>query len=171
MRTTREKTGTGQRHVDDGRVFWLGLGAMPLAYAVVVAAAGTMKRVRRTRSERAVSPEAELRARIQAAEEASTMGSPHHLDAATARAIEAATIAGCKLNVRGLTTSAVARALRDAGADDGDATEIESILRACDAARFSAGSSADDGAANEARERWERARRAIDRLTGLAWRT
>jgi hypothetical protein len=156
--------------LDDAPVFWLGLGAMPLAYAVVVAASGALKRLRRTRSERAVSPEADLRARVRAAEEASSKGDPRDLDAATARAIEAATIAGCKLNVRGLTTSDVARALRDAGANDGDASEIEAILRACDAARFSAGPG-DDGAATEARERWGRARRAIDRLTGLAWRT
>jgi hypothetical protein len=170
-RTTRERAGTGRRHFDDTPPFWLGLGAMPLSYALAVAAAGTMRRIRRARSEQAVSPEAELRARVRAAEEASSKGDPRGLDAATARAIEAATIAGCKLNVRGLTTSAVARALRDAGADDGDATEIEAILRACDAARFSAGPSGDDGATSEARERWGRARRAIDRLTGLAWRT
>jgi hypothetical protein len=168
VRTTRERASAERRHFDDAPTFWLGLGAMPLAYAVVVAATGAVKRVRRARSARAVSPEAELRARVRAAEEASSNGDPRNLDAATARAIEAATIAGCKLNVRGLTTSNVGRALRDAGANEGDATEIEEILRACDAARFSAADAGDEREASEARARWGRARRAIDRLTGPA---
>jgi hypothetical protein len=170
-RPLREKAGHARRHFDDAPSFWLGLGAMPFAYAVVVAAAGTAKRIRRTRSERALSPEADLRARVRVAEEASSKGDPRALDAATARALEAATIAGCKLNVRGLTTSAVGQALREAGAADGDASEVESILRDCDAARFSAAGAGDDAEANHARERWERARQAIERLTGLAWRT
>jgi hypothetical protein len=168
-RAALEGAKAGRRHLDDSPMYWVSLGAMPLAYVVVLAAATAVKRVRRTRAEREESPEAALRARIRAAEEASSKGDPRDLDAATARAIEAATVAGCKLNVRGLTTSEVARALRNAGADDGSASEIEAILRACDAARFSAGDGAAD--AKEANVRWERARKAIERLTGLAWRT
>jgi hypothetical protein len=166
MRKDRERLAGERRHVDDPPAFWFGLGAMPLAYGVVVAAAGTVKRVRRKRAERGTSPEAELRARVRAAEEALAKGDSHGIDAATARALEAATIAGCKLNVRGLATSEVARALREAGAGEEDASEVEAILRACDAARFSAG---DPSEAREAGERWGRARRTIDRLAGRSW--
>ena len=83
-------------------------------------------------------PKTELRARVLAAEEASSKGDAGALDAATARALEAATIAGCEVNVRGLATSDVAQALGGAGVAESDACEVESILRACDAARFSA---------------------------------
>ncbi len=147
VRTARERIAGEHRHLDDAPAFWLGLGAMPLSYGVVVAAAGTVRRVRRRRSERGMSPEAELRARVRAAEDAVASGDPRAIDAATARALEAATVAGRKLNVRrGSRTSDVARALRERGADEADATEVEAILRACDAARFSAGGAGADGA-------------------------
>ncbi len=145
---------------------------MPLAYGVVVAAAGTAKRARQRRSARGASPEAELRTRVRAAEDAATAGDPHALDAATARALQAATIVGRKLNVRALATSKVASALREAGAEETDATEVEAILLACDAARFSSsgpGSAGDSAETNEAIERWRRARQAIDRLAGRSW--
>jgi hypothetical protein len=171
VRVEREKVAAEHRHFDDAPAFWLGLGAMPLTYAVVVGASGTAKRLRRKRAERGASPAAELRSRVRVAEAAAQTGDARALDAATARAIEAATIAGCKLNVRGLATSDVARALRDAGTEEGDATEIESILRACDAARFSASAEGGGDEAREANERWQRARRAIDRLAGPTWRT
>ena len=164
VRTEREKVAAGRRHLDDVPAFWISLGAMPIAYVVVVAAAGAINGARRRRAERGTSPEADLRARIRLADQAATGGDAHALDAATARALEAATIAGPKVNVRGLATSDVARALADAGATDEDAREVESILRACDAARFSA--DASDGAAEEAQQRWRRARHTIDRLAG-----
>jgi hypothetical protein len=166
MRKTREPSAGPRRHFDDAPAFWFGLGAMPLAYGVAVSVATTVKRFRRKRAARGASPAAELRARVRAAEEALVKGDSRGIDAATARALEAATIAGWKLNVRGLATSDVARALREAGAEDEDASEVEAILRACDAARFSAGE-ADE--ATEASERWGRARRAIDRLAGRSW--
>jgi hypothetical protein len=171
-RTTRERAAGAHRHIDDAPAFWLGLGAMPLAYGVAVAAAGTAKRVRRKRAERGASPAAELRARVRAAEEALAKGDSRGIDAATARALEAATIAGCKLNVRGLATSDVARALREAGAGEEEASEVEAILRACDAARFSAGGAAaasEVSEASEASARWGRARRTIDRIAGRTW--
>ncbi len=42
LRKEREKVTAERRHLDDAPAFWVGLGAMPFAYAVVVAAAGTV---------------------------------------------------------------------------------------------------------------------------------
>jgi hypothetical protein len=171
VRTTREPVAGERRHLDDAPSFWFGLGAMPLAYGVVVAAAGTARRAREKRAQRGASPEAELRSRVRAADEAASSGDSRALDAATARALEAATIVGCNLNVRGLATSNVAAALREAGTGEADASEIEGILLACDAARFSSAAGGETGGASEAIERWTRGRRAIERIAGRTWQS
>jgi hypothetical protein len=121
--------------------------------------------VREKRAARGTSPRAELRARLTAADKASAAGNAHDLDAATVRAIEAATIAGCRVNVRGIATSSVSSALAAAGVSEETARTLEELLRACEAARFSAG--ADDGqAAAAAQSRWAEARRAIEQVAG-----
>jgi hypothetical protein len=165
VRTTREPAAAPRRHLDDTPAYWLGLGGMPLAYGLVVTAAGAMRRVREKRAARSASPKTEMQARVAAADAAASTGDSGAIDAATAHAIEAATIACAGVNVRGLATSDVARALRDAGVAEDDGREIESVLLACEAARFSA---SDARGTDEARERWGRARRAIDRLAGRA---
>ena len=165
VRGTREPIAATREHLDDAPAFWLSLGGMPLAYGFVVAAAGAARRVREKRAAHGASPKTEMLARIVAAEAAARTEDASAIDAATARAIQAAAIAGRGVNVRGLATSDVARALREAGVADEDARELESVLLACEAARFSA---SDTSGASEARERWQRARRAIDRLAGHA---
>lgn len=165
VHASREPAAQTRRHLDDAPAFWLGLGGMPLAYGFVVTAAGAARRVREKRVARGASPKTEMLARIAAAETATHADDAGAMDAATARAIEAAVIACNGINVRGVATSDVARALRDAGVAEADGRELESVLLACEAARFSA---AEGSAASEARERWSRAQRAIDRLAGRA---
>ncbi len=165
VRAAREPVATAQKHLDDTPAFWLSLGGMPLAYGFVVMAAGAARRVREKRAAHGASPKTEMQARIAAAEAAARTEDASAIDAATARAIQAAAIAGKQINVRGLATSDIARALKEAGVTEDDARELESVLLACEAARFSA---SETSGADEARQRWERARRAIDRLAGRA---
>ncbi len=164
VRTALENSRTEHRYLDDAPAFWLTLGAMPLAYAVVVAAAGTARRVRQTRAAQGASPHTELRRRVQAAEEAARGTDERAIDAATARALAAATIAGRGVNVRGLTAGEVSKALIAGGASEADAAEVESILAECEAGRFSGGAQAESGGG--ARERWARARKVVERLAG-----
>ncbi len=63
VRTAREKVGGERRHFDDAPAFWLGLGAMPLCYAVVVAASSTARRVREKRAAKGASPRGRSSAR------------------------------------------------------------------------------------------------------------
>jgi hypothetical protein len=153
-----------RHHLDDAASFWLALGAMPVSYVVVVAGAAAAKRGRERRAAKGKSPREEMKARVAAADDASARGDAGAIDAATARALEAACIAGREVNVRALATSDVARALDAAGVAAEVAREVEELLRACEAARFSA--SGDDP--TEARGRWTRARGVIDRLAGAA---
>jgi hypothetical protein len=101
---------------------------------------------------------------VAAAESAVAGADARAIDDATARALEGATIAGCGVNVRGLRASNVASALVAAGVDAESANLVESLLMACEAARFSAASTDDAG--SEARERWQRARAVIGSLAG-----
>jgi hypothetical protein len=79
------------------------------------------------------------------------------VDAATARALEAASVAHAGVNVRGAIGAEVAERLTGAGVAADVASTVADLLRECEAARFS-----PDGAdIASARDRWERARRAI----------
>lgn len=162
VRATREPLPPPRRHFDDAPGFWFGLAAMPVAYAVAVGASGATKRLRERRAREQGSPRTELRTRVAAANAAAASGDARALDAATARALEGATIAGCGVNVRGLTNGQVAQALADAGVAEESARQVESLLQACEMARFSA----SEGGASEAKERWQQAQDVITRLAG-----
>jgi hypothetical protein len=162
--TKREPATSSRRHWADAPAYWLGLGAMPLAYGLVVAANGTMQRLKAKRAARSASPRTAMQARVTAAENASRAEDAEAMDAATARALEATLVAETSVNVRALATSEIATALSAAGVREETAREVEAILRECEAARFSA----SDTGASEARRRWSRARVAIDRLAGRA---
>jgi hypothetical protein len=162
VRATREPLPPPRRHFDDASAFWFGLAAMPFAYAVAVGASGATRRIRERRVREQGSPRTELRTRVAAANAAAAGGDARALDAATARALEGATIAGCGVNVRGLTNGLVAQALTGAGVAEESARQVESLLQACEMARFSA----SEGGATEAKERWEQAQAVITRLAG-----
>jgi hypothetical protein len=162
--TKREPATGSRRHWTDAPAYWLGLGAMPLTYGLVVAASGTMQRMKAKRAARSASPKTAMQARVSAAESASRAEDPEAMDAATARALEATLVAETSVNVRALATSEIGSALASAGVREETAREVEAILLECEAARFSA----SDTGASEARQRWTRARVAIDQLAGRA---
>jgi hypothetical protein len=160
IRRAREGAFVPTTKLDDLAAYWAMLVLMPLAAAMTDAGARVLRAVRARRTAKAASPKAEMKARIAEAEAAAAKGDARSLDVATARALEAAAIALARVNVRGVATGEAARALEDRGVDAPVAGEVQELLRACEMARFSAGA-ADDGAA---RDRWTRARRAIDQL-------
>lgn len=162
--TKREPATASRRHWTDTPAYWLGLGAMPLTYGLVVVASGTVQRMKAKRAARSASPKTAMQARVSAAETASRAEDAEAMDAATARALEATLVAETSVNVRALATSEIGSALASAGVREETAREVEAILLECEAARFSA----SDTGASEARRRWGRARVAIDRLAGRA---
>jgi hypothetical protein len=87
--TKREPATSSRRHWADTPAYWLGLGAMPLAYGFVVAASGTLQRMKAKRDARSASPKTAMQARVSAAESASRAEDAEAMDAATARALEA----------------------------------------------------------------------------------
>lgn len=147
----------------DSPLFWLGLGATPLAWLVAAGARASARRVRARLAARAASPETELKLRTQAADAAcKTVGEigARRATAAIAHALESATIARLGVNVRGVTGSDLAAALRERGLEDGRIEELRELLRECDDVRFSP----DDGHADDVVGRWKRARALIDAL-------
>jgi hypothetical protein len=160
MRTSLEGARPARAYWTDSPLFFGGLLFSPLAYAVAVGASSVVARVRRRSKERAESPDTELAARVRAAEGASKGGDGRALDAAVTHALEAATVARSGVRVRGAKGDEAESRLADAGVGAVVAREIAELLRACEAARFSP----DETSLDAARDRWRRARAAIDKL-------
>jgi len=145
-------------HLDDVPLFWLlGVGAWPAAFGVAVGATAAGRRVARSWRARRASPAAELKERVAAADTASEGSDARQVDAAVARALEAAAMAHAGVNVRGALGGEVAYRLARAGVAEDAASRIADLLRECEMARFS-----PEGAdVVSARDRWARARGAI----------
>jgi hypothetical protein len=155
-RSTLGRTRTSRAHLTDNPLFWLGLGAAPLAYAMATGAAAAGRRIRRARAARATSPETEMRRRVAEAERASASGDARTLDSATVRALLSATIARVNVNVRDARGDEIARRLLDAGVAAEVAERVRDLLHECEASQFAPLAEAEN--ADEARKRWEAAR-------------
>jgi hypothetical protein len=147
-------------HLADTPLFWLGLGATPMAYGFATGATSLVRRMRRARAEKAASPETDLKARVAAAMRACRGTDPRAADAAVARALHAATVAKVGINVRDAEGAEVSRRLADAGVDSEVARQVEELIRDCEAARFSP--EAAEMAA--VRERWQSAQGVMGAL-------
>jgi hypothetical protein len=157
-RDTLQGARTPRAHLDDAPVFWLaGIGAWPLAFGVAVAGRAAGRRVATAWRARRASPESDLRERVAAANAACRVGDARAADAAIARALEAASLAHARVNVRGAVGDEIVDRLAGAGMDRDAAARLAGLLRECEAARF-APEAADVAAA---RDRWLRAQGAI----------
>lgn len=157
-RTTLEGLPAARPHADDSRVFWLGaVGAWPMAFGAAVGGAAVARRVRRRWTARKTSPTADLRERVAAAIAACEGSDPRAVDAAIARALEAATVAHRKVGVRGALEREIVARLEGAGVSKDGASLVAELLRECEQARFSP----ETSDITAARERWARARGAI----------
>jgi len=158
---TMEGEPSRRAHLDDAPLFWLlGVVAWPVAFGVAVGATAAGRRVTRTWRTRKTSPAAELKERLAAADAAIEGSDARQVDAAVARALEAAAMAHAGVNVRGALGGEVAERLARAGVAQDAASRIADILRECELARFS-----PEGAdVASARDRWVRARGAIREL-------
>jgi hypothetical protein len=148
-------------HLDDVPLFWLlGVVAWPVAFGVAVGATAAGRRATRAWRTRKASPAAELKERLAAADAAIEGSDARQVDAAVARALEAAAMAHAGVNVRGALGGEVAERLARAGVAQDAASRIADLLRECEMARFS-----PEGAdVASARDRWARARGAIREL-------
>jgi hypothetical protein len=145
-------------HADDSPVFWLaGVGAWPLAFGVTVAGRAAGRRVLDAWRVRRMSPATELKQRLAAAATACELGDAAGVDAAIARAIEAATVAHAGVNVRGAVGGELIERLERAGITRDAASHVAELLRECEAARFAP----DAVDIATARDRWLRAQGAI----------
>jgi BatD DUF11 like domain len=147
-------------HWSDSPIFWLGLFATPLAYGVAAGTGALVRGVKRARSEKAKSPETDLRARMAAAVTACKGTDPRAADAAVARVLRAATVAKVGVNVRDAEGAEVSRRLADAGVEEPLAQRVEELIRDCEAAQFSP----DAAEMTAVRERWEAARDLVGSL-------
>jgi hypothetical protein len=148
-------------HPDDSRLFWLaGIGGWPSALGLAVAGSAITRRVRRRWSLRKASPATELKERVAGAIAACQGSDPRAVDAAIARALQAAAVAHCGVSVRGAVGVQVVERLEDAGATSDTAAQIAELLRQCEEARFSP----DAADVQAARDRWAQARAAIRAL-------
>jgi hypothetical protein len=158
LRESLEGSDPTRPHLDDKPLFWmLGVGAWPLAFGVAVAGRAGGRRIGRAWRDRKASPMTELRERMTAAGVACHGTDARAVDAAVARALEAASVAYAGVSVRGAVGNEVAKRLEDAGVTGETASEVAELLRECEAARFSP--DATDMAS--ARDRWARAQKAI----------
>jgi hypothetical protein len=152
-------------HLDDSPLFWVGLGAGPLFFAVAVAARAVGRRVLRTVQSRRASPAADLRERMSSADVACRAGDPRGADAAIARALEAATMAHVGVNVRASVGGEVVERLERAGVAPEAAESFAKLLRECETARFSPEAvEGGDAGRDAARSRWTRAQGIIRSL-------
>jgi len=150
-------------HIDDSPVYWLaGVGSWPLAFAAAVGGRAAGRRVTRAWRARKASPIAELRDRVAAAGAACGGSDARAADAAISRALQAATVAHKGISVLGAVGDEVAVRLERAGMGADAASRLASLLRECEAARFSPG----DADVAAARDRWSRAQGAIRELEG-----
>ncbi|MDP9034730.1 MAG: BatD family protein [Myxococcota bacterium] len=152
-------------HLDDSRLFWLaGIGAGPMFFGLAVAGRSVGRLLADASRKRRVSPATELRARIALAREACERADTRMADAATARALQAATQAYAGVSVLGAVGDEVVARLETVGVGRDVAAGVAAVLRDCEAARFSP----DPPEAGAARERWLRAQRAIQSLQASA---
>jgi hypothetical protein len=148
-------------HVDDRPWFWLaGVAAWPVAFVLAFAGRKVARKVAVAWREKRASPAHDLRERIAAANAASGAKDARTVDAATARALEAAAVAHVGVSVRDAVGPEVVDRLERAGVPPSAASRIAELLRECEAARF-APDAADVVAA---RDRWLRAQGAIRTL-------
>jgi hypothetical protein len=151
-------------HVADRPIFWLALGASPLAWAVFAGARGAARGVRARSRAKAPNPERDLASRVAEADAASKKDDARAIDAATLRALEASAIARAGVSLRAVTGDAALADLERAGLGAERAKDVVAIYRACEAARFSP--SADGAPA--ARARWGEAKVLIRALEKAA---
>jgi hypothetical protein len=145
-------------HWDDAPVFWLvGLVAWPFAFGVAVVGRAVGRRAKGAWERRRTSPAAELRERLAEATTACDKADARSVDAAIARALEAASVAHAGVSIRGAVGSEVADRLQHAGVARATAESVADLLRECEAARFAP----DEADIAHARGRWDRARGAI----------
>jgi len=166
VRTQMGGTLPAARHLAEDRasLFWLALGATPFSFVFFAAASSLVSRVRERRESIAASPETELKTKLSAAERAARTDDARVLSAATARALEAATVVYANVLVRDARGGEAARRLVDAGVAEELAGKVESLLADCEAARFSP----DAPLLTDARERWAAAKRTINALRRTA---
>jgi hypothetical protein len=150
-----------RRHWADSPLFWIaGLCGGPLLFVGAVSARALGVRAARTWRSRRASPIAELKERVTAARSACAGEDARVADAATARALEAATVAHAGISVRGALGVEIAHRLEQAGVGPKDAMRVADLLRECESARFAPDASDVLGA----RERWIRAEATIRSL-------
>ena len=151
-----------QDHLTDMPALWAALGAPPLAFGVFVAARKAARDLRARAAARKASPRTELKNRLTKARDAARGNDARALDAAVAHALEAAAVAHAGVNIRGAMGDEVKTRLSGAGVGAGTADAVQTILRACEEARFSP----DLADLAHARERLSRAEEAIAKLEG-----
>lgn len=151
---------SARKYLDDSPFFWMGLLAPAAIFASAAGARTAVRRARERLAARAVSPERELARRLRDADDACAGKDGRAADAAIVRALEQAAIVKRAVNVRGVTKSEAVRVLQDAGVSETVAKEIGVLLRECEESRFSP---TEDGL-EPARERWTRARKALESL-------
>jgi hypothetical protein len=163
VRSTMGATKAPDTHLAEARpgLFWLALTVTPLGFAIFSGASSTIKTVRARVAAKAASPETDLKAKLAASEQAFRANDARTLAAATARALEAATLVYAEVNVRDLRGAEIAtRLTTEAEVDVKVAADIVDILAECEAARFSP--DAPDLA--DARARWTKAKGVIETL-------
>jgi hypothetical protein len=160
-RDVLEGAGAPKAHLDDSPIFWMaGVASWPLAFGAAVAGRAAARRARDSWRARRMSPGAQLRQRLHAADAACDGNDARTVDAAVARALEAATVAHAGVSVRGAIGDEVVERLARAGVRREAAERIADLLRECEAARFSP----DTADVVAARDRWLRAQGAIREL-------
>jgi hypothetical protein len=154
-----------EAHVDDSPLYWLGLAGGPLMFVAAVLARRVAGAWAGARRRRRASPDADLKERIASADAACRAGDPRGADAAIARALEAATLAHLGVSVRASVGEEVTRRLELAGVAPDAASSFATLLRECEAARFSPEDLDAAGVGQDAaRSRWARAQGIIRTL-------
>jgi hypothetical protein len=160
-RDALEKAPVARAHWDDSPLFWFAaVAGWPLVLGAAVGSSVATRRLVRTWRGRRTSPAAELRGRVAAARAACRGHDARTADAATARALEAASVATAGVSIRGAVGDEIVQRLEGAGVDRQAASRVAELLRECEVARF-APEAADVA---QARERWDRAQKAIMHL-------
>jgi hypothetical protein len=161
-RTAFEGLQPARAHADDSRAFWLlAVAGWPAAFGLAFIGRLVGRRALQVWQERRTSPEADLRQRVAVAQAASRGKNARDADAATVRALHAATVAHAGVNVRGAARrEEVVMRLASAGVTEDAAAGIAELLVECEAARFAP----DAADAADASQRWARAQRAITAL-------
>jgi hypothetical protein len=161
QRDALENAPVARAHWDDSPVFWFAaVAGWPLVLGAAVGSSVATRRLVRAWRGRRASPAAELRGRVAAARAACRGHDARTADAATARALEAASVATAGVSIRGAVGDEIVQRLEGAGVDRQAASRVAELLRECEVARFAP--EAVDVA--QARERWDRAQKAIMHL-------